>query len=382
MFDQNHYVPLLKCKRGELNAVAALTPAARRWMTPLFDLLYEADFDPNASGIDAAFDARAVRYVPQLVQSWGINAPLFIDAGQVEAHARVGGTTHIVTAVFSDARTAGLQAVPVTSFDRDPAYQAAVRNAVSIDSRGACLRLELADLDRPSLALDLANLMASIGAPADQCDVIVDLSAVDSVSNPGLLARMIVAGLRALPYAAILRSLTLVGGAFPQALGGYAVGTHTIPRIDWLIYNAVRGATLPRIPAYGDYATVHPVLGDIDPVLVNPSASVRYTREDYWLVLRGQGVKTPGGGKYTQFYTHATTLVSHPDYCGSHFSAGDQEIHDIASGTAKAGNLETWVRIGVNHHITFVAGQMSAIASGPSGTSSPGHGAAPAASLP
>lgn len=382
MFDHNHYVPVLKCKRGELNAVGALSAAAKQRLTPMFDLLYEADFDPSSSGIDAAFDARVVRFVPQLIQSWGTAAPLFIDAGQIEPNARVGGTAHVVTAVFDDARAKGLQAVPVTGFDRDAAYQAAVQNVVSVDKRGACLRLDLSDLDRPNLALDLAGLMATIGVAVHESDVIVDLSAMDSVSNPGLLARMIVAGLRVLPHATSLRSLTLAGGAFPQALGGYAVGVHSIPRTDWLIYNAVRASALPRVPTFGDYATVHPVLGDIDPVLMNPSASVRYTREDYWLVLRGQGVKTPGGGKYTQFLTHATTLVAHHAYCGAGFSAADQEISDIAAGTATPGNLETWVRIAVNHHLTFVTRQLSAIASGASGTLAPGHGAAPVAPSP
>ncbi|WP_162305855.1 beta family protein [Oleisolibacter albus] len=382
MFDENHYVPLLKCKRGELNAVAGLSGTAKQRLTPLFDLLYDDDFDPDPSGLDAAFNARASQYVPQLVRSWGTSTPVFIDAGLIDPGARVGSATHIVTAVFADARASGLLAVPVTSFDRDPAYQAAVRQAVSLDQRGACLRLDLADLDRSDLAADMARLMAAIGVGVAELDVIIDLGPVDSIANPGLLARLIVSGLRTLPHAVSLRTVTLAGGAFPQALGAYSVGIHTIARTDWLVYNAVRAASVPRLPTYGDYATRHPVLGDIDPAVVNASASVRYTREGYWLVLRGQGVKTRGGGGFSQYLTHAINLKSHPDYCGPGFSAGDQEIYDIATQATTPGSHETWVRITVNHHLTFVTTQTGATASGSSGTPGPGHGAVAAASSP
>jgi hypothetical protein len=371
MFDENHYVPLLKCKRGELSAVAGLSAAVRQRLTPLFDLLYDNDFDPDSTGVDAVFETRALRYVPQLVQSWGAGSPLFIDAGLVDPAARVGGATHIITAVFNDARASGLLAVPVTGFDRDPFYQAAVRNAVYLDRRGACLRLDLADLGRMTLAADMTDLMTFIGVKVNELDVIIDLGADAGGPNPNLLANLIVGGLRTLPYAVNLRTLTLAGGAFPQSLAAYPVGINAIPRTDWQIYNMVRAAALPRLPTYGDYATRHPVLGDIDPALVNTSASVRYTREYYWLVLRGHGVKTPGGGGFGQYRTHAQNLVSRPEYCGPNFSAGDQEIYDIATGAANPGNHETWVRIAVNHHLTFVTSQTGANPLGFSGTPGP-----------
>lgn len=97
---------------------------------------------------------------------------------------------------------------------------------------------------------------------------------------------------------------------------------------------------------------------------MNPSASVKYTVDAGWLILRGQGTRTPGTGGFAQFANHAVNLVANPLYCGPGFSWGDQQIHDIASGVTGAGNLETWVRIGVNHHLEFVVDRLASY-SGP-----------------
>lgn len=95
---------------------------------------------------------------------------------------------------------------------------------------------------------------------------------------------------------------------------------------------------------------------------MNPSASVKYTIDDGWLIIRGQGTRTPGTGGFSQFLAHAALLVSRPEYCGANFSWGDEMISDIAAGTQGSGNLETWVRIGVNHHIEFVVDRLASYA--------------------
>lgn len=113
--------------------------------------------------------------------------------------------------------------------------------------------------------------------------------------------------------------------------------------------------------SYGDYATIHPIPVEegLDPRTMNPTASVRYTFEDTWILLRGQGTRTRGGQGFAQFLGHADTIVAMPQYRGEPFSFGDGKIMRIHRRAEGQGNLETWVTIGVNHHIAEIAGQLA-----------------------
>jgi hypothetical protein len=89
-----------------------------------------------------------------------------------------------------------------------------------------------------------------------------------------------------------------------------------------------------------------------------PSAAIRYTADDEWLIVRGTSVRS--GAKFGQFHGLARTLVAQPQYLGTAFSWGDKFIDDCSRG-GKTGNLTTWRKVGMNHHIEFVATQIAAL---------------------
>lgn len=156
------------------------------------------------------------------------------------------------------------------------------------------------------------------------------------------------------------RSFVLASGAFPTDLAAMSIGQNLVPRHDWHLWRHVCGHAPARDPIFADYTTRHPDLpDDFDPALINMSASVRYTDDDNWLVLRGRGVRTQGGGGFQQYRGHAQNLIRMAEYCGATFSWGDQRIQEIATGTTTAGNSETWVSIAINHHIEFAVDQIS-----------------------
>jgi len=67
-----------------------------------------------------------------------------------------------------------------------------------------------------------------------------------------------------------------------------------------------------------------------------------------------------------QYIYHARTLTGKSFsqfYKGANYSFGDAEIARIAAaGNKKPGNAGTWLTIGINHHITLVARQISSLA--------------------
>lgn len=91
---------------------------------------------------------------------------------------------------------------------------------------------------------------------------------------------------------------------------------------------------------------------------MRPSASIRYTCESAWLVLKGRNVRDHG---YEQFHDMCRDLVQRQEYSGRHFSWGDEYIDECAARRVSKGSLTTWRKVGTSHHLAFVVGQIATV---------------------
>ena len=125
-------------------------------------------------------------------------------------------------------------------------------------------------------ALDIKNV-----------DLLVDLQIVDGGASADDIAEQ----LARLPELTKWRSFIVSGGAFPKDLTELEVfGTHPLPRLDWILWNALRDSKkLSRVPTYSDYTVQHPVFYGYIPG-ASVSASVRYADDGQWQVFRGQAL--------------------------------------------------------------------------------------------
>lgn len=162
-----------------------------------------------------------------------------------------------------------------------------------------------------------------------------------------------------LPKLGRWRTFTLASGAFPRDLAGLPVDTHWLPRQDWQSWRRqINGSgDVTRKPTYGDYGVYHPVY--LPPQFPNPSASIRYTTDDDWVVMRGEALRKEGGPGHAQYHAEAQLLCGMPEFCGRDFSAGDAYIFDKSIDPARPGNPKTWLQAGFNHHMTFVVRQIA-----------------------
>ena len=123
-------------------------------------------------------------------------------------------------------------------------------------------------------------------------------------------------------------------------------------------------ADRPRRPSFGDYTIQHatyrePVQG------ANPSASSRYTSDTYWVIMRGEGLRTPGSAGHAQYPANAELLCGRKEFRGPQSSTGDAYMWRIGSREdPRTGSPETWIRAGIQHppHMTFAARQIRTIA--------------------
>jgi len=357
IFDRKHYVPCLQWKQGEYQAVFGLSKTARSFMTPLIEVP-EIGFDFETRSETKNIDEHLTPFAKRLCTKWG-RAPCFVDVVRISPDKIMADGRHPVSFVFDSLRGLGCSAVPVTGIARDLRYQRAIKGALSKDARGLAVRLKIEEGAHTNAKEKIDEFLAGIETRAESCDLILDLGAPNFVPVDGF-AKMIEALIRRLPYLSRWRTFTLVGTSFPSTMAEIKQSFEKIPRWEWILYkrlaaNLSRGSI--RVPAFGDYAINHPAPLSLDMRLVKPSASIRYTTDDAWLIVKGPNVRD---NRFDQYRGHCQKVINSGSYMGPSFSQGDKYIDACAAG-GKTGNLTTWRNVGTNHHVEKVVRDVSSL---------------------
>jgi hypothetical protein len=361
MIDLKHYVPILKGKQGEYHALRELVANVKKCLTPLIEVpAIPWDYDEEQP--DKSLDAHLVGVPAKMQECWGTGDPFFLDVSLCSDGASTADGLHPAAHLLGKCRELSLRAVPVIGLGQPQDYVSAVANAVEQDDRGVCIRLGSDDLeDTDDLNGGLTQLMDDLDVSPSEADLIVDLGAIPPSSpNLRLLVRQL---MQDLPMASDWRSLVLAATAFPANPSDLidVDTTGEVPRTEWSVWNwlLARRASIPRMPTFGDYAIAHTELTEVDPRLMQMAASIRYTTNEDWVIVRGRSIKKLG---WDQTRTLCQRLHCLPQYCGPTFSWGDGYIEARAQGNVGPGNAATWKKVGTNHHLTFVTNQIANLA--------------------
>lgn len=164
------------------------------------------------------------------------------------------------------------------------------------------------------------------------------------------------------------RNFVVTGGAFPKDLSVYRKNErHSIQRLEWISWRdqAVALSSDTRLPNFSDYTVQHARCVAKRPGRMRYSASIRYTIDDSWMVMRGEDAFKKGGPGFHQYPDLAIMLCDLPQYCGEGYSSGDRYIKEISLQTAETGAAPQWLQAGINHHMTFVVRQLASLNSLP-----------------
>jgi len=192
-----------------------------------------------------------------------------------------------------------------------------------------------------------------LGISVNDCDLILDLGAPNFEPIEGF-AKLIEILIPKIPFLTRWRTFTLLGTSFPATMAEIKKSPSTILRCEWLLYKRVVTSltkTGIRLPTFGDYGINHPDFVALDMRKLKPSASIRYTTDDGWLIIKGSNVRDNG---FKQYQDHCRSVTGSHEYMGPKFSQGDKYIYNCATGAAGTGNLTTWRKVGTNHHLTKV----------------------------
>jgi len=352
MFGSEHYVSVLRWKRGEHVALASLEGADRDAITPLVEIPPD-DFPPDNPEASANLGKRLPRLSAAVEVARGSHRT-FVDFGLLGGGVKTPGGREPLTEFFSLLEGGGSYTVPVTGLTRQPDYQIAARS-IAIKARELALRLTLNDFIRPTPKGDIDTLLEGHGLVPEEVHLLVDFGLVANAapSFSHVCARV--------PALARWLTFSVLAGSFPKDLSHLPIGTHLLARSEWRQWRkqALQEKPLPRLPTFGDYTTQHPIYR-IPPPGANVSASVRYTSEEDWLVMRGEGLRSHGSPGYAQYPAIAALLCDQKEFRGPDFSSGDLYIWQVANQEiASTGSPETWLRAGINHHLVSAIRQLS-----------------------
>ncbi|GAB6112477.1 beta family protein [Desulfomicrobium salsuginis] len=350
-FNHNHYVPCLRWKQGEYMAIAKLSASTRERITPLIEVP-EIGFDFEEQAEKKSLDDHIAPFGKRVKAKWG--RPCFVDLIHLPAGKLLANGIHPVIQVFEDLRNLGCAATPVTGVSRDPSYQRAISHVVSVDNLGVCIRISVGEAAKSTLAAMLDRLLEQLRVKQNKCHLVLDLGSPKNFEPIDGFTKLACAILSRLPYQDEWKTITVTGSSFPETMAEVRRSPAQIPRWEWLLYKGIvakLGEKGARVPTFGDYGVSHTDIAQVDMRLVKPSATIRYTIDDAWLILKGVNVRDHG---FEQYRSLCNDLINSPYFRDPEFSMGDEYIYHCAIGKVKTGNLSTWRKVGTNQHMEKV----------------------------
>lgn len=347
-FDHLHYVPCLRWKQGEYQAVLRLSSGTKKLFTPLMEVP-ELGWDFEEKKEKKTIDQLLTPFPKRVHEKWG-TLPCFVDVMKhIQYSNRTASGAHPENVIFAGLREKECLAIPAIGLERNSEHLTEIAATLAKDQRGVCFRITAEQAARGSLKTDLDYLLLKLSTVSNDCDLILDLGAPNFLPLDGFV-NVISALVRGLPYLNKWRTLTVLGTSFPETMGVIKEVMEIIPRYEWQLYKklvAILKHAGLRIPTFGDYAIAHPNIPVMDMRIIKPAATIRYTIDDNWCIVKGKSFRDDR----KQYHELCKKLVTSRYFIKKGLSYGDEYIEKCSKKETGCGALSTWRQVGTNRHI-------------------------------
>jgi len=334
------YVPIVKAKLNDTQAIVLMSERERSSIKPLFEL--PISIENKQASTDAS---KAVALLSKRLP----DMPFYFDPLNFEAEFRQISSINNLAQI-------GKKVTPVFGLDRLPDDVVALRQVLHSYGLKFGIRLELRDISQPEEAwAKVLEYSGRLELSQDSVELLLDLQYLQPsrlrLTREAVLDFFLLQPKRFTPGAS-----TLIGSSALGTVAGVDIdGDARIERLErelWAWINYELGGT--RTIGFGDYGIVNPTFAFSGPN-PNANAKVRYTQGAVHHVFRGHGLYNPS--RFDQYHELARRVVSSGCFMGAEFSYGDSYIAACAAGDNGPGNLGTWVKVDMNHHLEVVARQ-------------------------
>lgn len=347
-----NYLPILKWRQGEYQALMRLKPHVKDAVLPLIvvpPVEYDFEEERPKKTVQEHIEPFAKRYSAK----WGKRNSL-IDLHESLEGATMDSGSLVITHIFDSLRSESLNAIPVVKISHDNNYLNAIKSIVSVDSKGVAIRVNMNHLMSPALDGDVQKLIAYFGINYQNVDLVIDLEVPQSFEPYAAFAKALSVAIKRISKVADFRSFSIAGMSLNLSEIRKPGGEPK--RHEWLLYQRlIKELSEIRVPTFGDYTIETPEFISQDMRLLNPAGKIVYTTENTWLIPKGNSFRD----NRDQMFLHCQTIIDSGHYCGQGYSAGDKRIYDTCHKIEGTGNQGTWKEVGVSHHITLVVDQLS-----------------------
>lgn len=347
MKDQIIYLPILKGKQGEYGALKELKCEHKKKILPLVEIppITLAINDKPIKTINKIDSS-----IKNILNSWNEDQEIMKDIYNLEVKIGNDLTINIFNNKLSDKN---YKMVPVIRLDTSEEILSNIQNYENI-----CLRIFFKNFeDFKDINDEINRIKMHINNNYNKIYLLIDMGYFDC-KHFSLAYISTISIINSINNIDKFKSLFLSITSFPINLSDCFPNRITkIERIETKLHQKLQeNINIKRIPLYSDYCISNPLISEINPLMMNMSASIRYTKESYWYIFKGKSLKTH---TFDQFYDLAKQIVKSDIYEGKDFSWGDKQINDKSKKIGSTGNASTWRKIGTNHHIIFMINLLS-----------------------
>lgn len=343
------YVPFLKFKGGEINAIGSLDADVSAHLCPFFDFPMRGGLDTDQFEVITARTVRALqKHAPDLTE-------FYFDTYDVPDELQVDGEQcygHLLTALSEH------PVIPVLALNRDASRIAIVRTLKengTIRSPHLALRLSAEDFESFGAVINEIAAFAPIFELFEDVDLVFDFRVCHGV-DPVKAAKTVLSFSQKFCLIYPVRRVIVTGSSIPSTIGSLLKTRSDVvfDRAELKIFHEVAPKHTHAPLVFGDYATVSPDYVDptLPPEILQSFMTPRliYTIKGRHFIIRGGRIK----GAYHQYFTMAKTLCSNGFFRGRGFSTGDEYLDDKGRGLGNNGTPAAVVKPTVNAHLTYM----------------------------
>jgi hypothetical protein len=347
----DQYVPILKWRQGQYIALERLKANVKEQLCPLL-VIPPVEFDFEELRPKKTVEEHILPFPDRYLTKWG-KSKAFIDLHDSLYSEFMSDGRHVLHYMFQELNGKDCKPVPVVKLANDTVYWDLIKSVASTQRFGVAFRLNLTDLMQPNADSVISSKMDYLEVERTDVDLILDLEQPESFEPYTIFANAIKTALSRLSQLQDFRSLIIAGVSIEMPGPRSAV---EVTRHEWKLYQElVKVISTLRIPTFGDYTIESPEFIQEDMRKLNPAGKIVYTTDDSWYISKG----TKFRGNASQMTDHCRNVVNSGFYQTPSYSYGDHRIMDTLNGIENNGNLGTWKKVGVNHHITFIVDQLS-----------------------
>ncbi|CRL49842.1 beta family protein [Pseudomonas sp. URMO17WK12:I11] len=352
--DSRKYIPVLKWRQGEYQALFLLDNEVKNFVVPLI-VIPPREYDFEEQKMKKTVHEHIETFPKRLKQKWSARLAL-IDFHESLENEKMDDGRSVVDFTLNESKSLGCLVTPVVSLTKSKSYLDNVKTFAAKDGCGVALRIKLTELSSPSASVEISKILHTLEISWENVDLVVDVGDPGNFQPYTVFAKVISGSLARIVGADLSRSKTLVGTSLK--LSDVKKPGATQFRHEWSLYKELRTELEKTMstPSFGDYAIEAPDFAEgVDMRMVKPGGKIVYTTADSWLIPKGGAFRN----NTAQMIDHCKYIISSGHYMKRIFCKGDERIEDTANKVNNCGSLTTWKGVGVNHHITYVVRQLA-----------------------